>query len=54
MLSFWIVKHFDVIEEVIMSILAGYVGFAPDALAFQQVKKAFSDRIVMALSVTIV
>ena len=46
MLSFGIVEHFDIIEDVIPSILAGRIGFPPDTLPFQQMEKAFSNSVV--------
>ena len=50
MLSFWIVKHFNIIEDVLASILASCVGFTPDPFSFKQMKKAFRDSIIMTVT----
>jgi hypothetical protein len=33
--AFWVVEHFNVIEDVLPSILSAKVGFLPDSLTFQ-------------------
>lgn len=50
MLSFWVVKHFDVIEDILTGILSGCVGSALDPLSLQQMEEAFSYGIVMAVT----
>jgi len=50
MLSFWIVEEFDIIEHVLASFLAGRIGFPPDPLSLQELEKAFSNGIIVAVS----
>ena len=45
-------EHLDVIEHILPSILAGFVGRAPYALTLERREEAFSDSIVVAVSAT--
>jgi len=38
--SFWIVKHFDLIEDILLCFFPSAVGLAPDSLPFQELKEA--------------
>tara|TARA_Y100000758_G_scaffold83421_1_gene56548 strand:+ start:243 stop:557 length:315 start_codon:yes stop_codon:yes gene_type:complete len=45
-----VVKHLNVVEHSSTSILPGAVDFSPDSLPFQQMEKAFSYHVVMAVT----
>ena len=49
MFAFRDIEHFDVVEDVLSSLLACFVGSAADKFPFEQVKEAFSDCVVMAI-----
>ena len=48
--AFWIAKHLNVIEDIQPSFLPAAVDFSLDSLTFEQLKKTFSDSVVMAVS----
>jgi hypothetical protein len=49
MFALWIVEHLNVVEYVLPRIISGFVGFAPDAFALQEVEEAFGDSVVVAV-----
>ena len=49
MFAFRVIEHFDVVEDVLSGLLAGFICSTPDAFPFEQVEEALSDRIVMAI-----
>ena len=50
MLAFWAVEPIAVIERISACLLLGALDLSPDLRPFQQVAKAFSYRVVMAVS----
>ncbi len=50
MSSFWVVEHLDVIEDVVSRFLSGCIDFSFNSLTFEQLKKAFCNRIVMTVT----
>ena len=49
-LSFWIVKEFDIIEQVSASVFAGRILSRPDLLSFKKLKKALRNGVIVAIS----
>jgi hypothetical protein len=43
--AFWVVEHFDVVEYILASIIAGSIDLPADAFAFEEVEEAFGDSI---------
>lgn len=50
MFAFWVIEHFDVIEDVLCGLLAGFVCAAANALAFEQIEEAFCNGIVVTIT----
>lgn len=50
--TLWIVKHFDVIKDVSFSFLPVFIAFTSDSFFFKVAKKAFSNRIIPAVTAT--
>lgn len=50
MLAFWVVEQLDLREHVAPGSLSCPIGSAPDLLALEQLEKAFSDSVVMAIT----
>ena len=49
MLAFWIIEHLNVVEHILPGVVSGFVGSAPDALAFQKIEKALGNGVRFAL-----
>jgi hypothetical protein len=47
-----VVEHFDVVKDILARQLPGWINPAFDAFAFEQLEKAFCNRVVMAVSTT--
>ena len=45
MFAFRVIEHFDVVEDVLSGLLAGYVCATLDAFTFEQVEEALGNRI---------
>jgi hypothetical protein len=45
MFEFRVIEHFDVVEDVLSGLLAGFICSTPDAFPFEQVEEALNDRI---------
>jgi len=45
MFAFRVIEHFDVVEDVLSGLLAGFICSTPDAFPFEQVEEAFGDRV---------
>lgn len=43
-----VVKHFDVVKDILACQLPSFVDFPLNALTLEQLEKAFSDGVVMA------
>ena len=50
MLALGIIDYLDVVEYILLRVISGLVGFAPDSFALEQVEEAFGNSIVMAVS----
>lgn len=46
MLALRVVEHLDLVEDVLSRVISGLVGFAPNAVALEQVEEALSNSIV--------
>ncbi len=51
--SNWVVEHFDIIENVLTCQFSGTVDLTFNAFAFKQLGKAFSNGIVVAISLSV-
>jgi len=49
-LSFWIVKEFDIIEQVSASVFVGHIPSWPDLLSSQKLKEALRNGVNVAIS----
>ena len=49
MLAFWVVEELDVIEYVLASLFAVWIGFSSDPFSLQQLEKALGNRVVIAV-----
>ena len=47
-----VVKHFDVVKDILACKLPSFVDFPLNALTLEQLEKAFSDGVVMAVTTT--
>jgi hypothetical protein len=47
--ALWIVKHLDVIEDILLCFIPGAVFLSPDSLSFQELKEAFGYSVVMKI-----
>lgn len=50
MTPYRIVEHFDVVEYVLSRLFPIFVGFSLDPFPFQQLEKAFSNGVVVAIA----
>lgn len=50
MFALRVVEHLDVVEDILTRIDSGFVCYAPDTLAPQEVEEAFRNSIVMTVS----
>jgi len=50
MLSFWVVKEFDIVEDILPSMLAGGIGFPSDAFPLQELEETLCNRIIIAIT----
>lgn len=48
--AFWVVKHLDVMENILPGRLPISIGLAPDPLALEQLKEAIGYRIVVTVT----
>ena len=51
-LTFRIIEHLDVIENILSRFDARFVNLAPDPFALEEVEKAFNDSVIMAIAST--
>jgi hypothetical protein len=47
-LALRVVEHLDVVEHVLPCCSAGQIDASPDAFSLEELKEAFSDRVVVA------
>ena len=47
--ALWIVKHLDVIEDILLCFIPGAVCLSPDSLSFQELKETFGYGVVMTI-----
>ena len=52
MLALWIVEHLDVFEYIAPRGIASGISLSPDPLAFQELKEALGDGVVMTVPAT--
>ena len=50
MFALRIVEHLNIVENILPRIISGFVGFASDAFAFQEIEEAFGDSVVVTVS----
>ena len=50
MFALQVVEHLNVVEYILPRIISGFVGFAPDAFALQEVEEAFGNCVVVTVS----
>ena len=50
MLSLWVVEHFNILENVLPGLCAGFVDFPPDALPLEKVEETFCYSIVVTVT----
>lgn len=48
--AFWVVKHLDVMENILPGLLPICIGLALDPLALEQLKEALRYRIIVAVT----
>ncbi len=49
MFSLWVIEHLNVGEYILPRVVSGFVGFAPDGFALQEVEETLGNRVVMAV-----
>jgi hypothetical protein len=52
MFALWIIEHLNIVEYILPRIISGFVSAAPDTFTLQEVKEAFGNGVVVAVSST--
>lgn len=52
MASDWVVEHFNVVEDVLPSLITVFIGLPLYLLALEQLKEAFGNSVVVAVATT--
>ena len=50
MFALRIVEHLNVVEYILPRVVSGFVVFAPDSFALQEVEEAFCNSVVVTIS----
>jgi hypothetical protein len=50
MFALKIIKHLDLVENVLLSVFPGFVSFASDPFSLEKVEKAFREMVVVTVA----
>ena len=50
MFALRVIEHLNVVADILPRVISGFVGFAPDTFALEEVEEAFGNGVVVTVS----